>query len=85
MLPDNKIIFDEALTNSPPVNKYLPGRVPGDRMLTRGSQVPDSPVRLVPKLLILIDALLVSPETEEACIPSNVCGQQHGTMLQLNL
>ena len=39
MLPDNKIIFDEALTNSPPVNKYLPGRVPGDRMLTRGGSL----------------------------------------------
>ena len=39
MLPDNKIIFDEALTNSPPVNKYLPGRVPGDRMLSRGGSL----------------------------------------------
>ena len=39
MLPENKIIFDEALTNSPPVNKYLPGRVPGDRMLTRGGSL----------------------------------------------
>ena len=39
MLPDNKIIFDEALTNSPPVNKYLPGHVPGDRMLTRGGSL----------------------------------------------
>lgn len=39
MLPDNKIIFDEALTNSPPINKYLPGRVPGDRMLTRGGSL----------------------------------------------
>lgn len=39
MLPENRIIFDEALTNSPPVNKYLPGRAPGERMLTRGGSL----------------------------------------------
>jgi benzoylformate decarboxylase len=39
MLPDNSIVFDEALTNSPPVNRYLPGRKPGDRMLTRGGSL----------------------------------------------
>ena len=39
MLPENRIIFDEALTNSPPVNKYLPGRKTGERMLTRGGSL----------------------------------------------
>jgi benzoylformate decarboxylase len=38
-LPSNRIIFDEALTNSPPVNRYLPGQKPGDRMLTRGGSL----------------------------------------------
>ena len=38
-LPHNRIIFDEALTNSPPVNRYLPGKKPGDRMLTRGGSL----------------------------------------------
>jgi benzoylformate decarboxylase len=38
-LPPNRIIFDEALTNSPPVNRYLPGKKPGDRMLTRGGSL----------------------------------------------
>jgi benzoylformate decarboxylase len=38
-IPANTIIFDEALTNSPPVNKFLPGRKPGDRMLTRGGSL----------------------------------------------
>jgi len=38
-IPTNTIIFDEALTNSPPVNKFLPGRKPGDRMLTRGGSL----------------------------------------------
>ena len=38
-LPSNRIIFDEALTNSPPVNRYLPGQRPGDRMLTRGGSL----------------------------------------------
>ena len=39
ILPENSIIFDEALTNSPPVNRYLPGKKPGDRMLTRGGSL----------------------------------------------
>lgn len=38
-LPPDSIIFDEALTNSPPVNRYLPGQKPGDRMLTRGGSL----------------------------------------------
>lgn len=38
-LPKETIIFDEALTNSPPVNRYLPGQKPGDRMLTRGGSL----------------------------------------------
>jgi benzoylformate decarboxylase len=38
-LPSNRIIFDEALTNSPPVNRYLPGQKPGDRMITRGGSL----------------------------------------------
>ncbi len=38
-IPEKTIIFDEALTNSPPVNKFLPGRKPGDRMLTRGGSL----------------------------------------------
>jgi len=38
-LPENSIIFDEALTNSPPVTRYLPGRKPGDKMLTRGGSL----------------------------------------------
>lgn len=39
LLPENSIVFDEALTNSPPVNRYLPGRKPGDRLLTRGGSL----------------------------------------------
>ena len=38
-IPENSIIFDEALTNSPPVTRYLPGRRPGDKMLTRGGSL----------------------------------------------
>jgi len=38
-LPENHIIFDEALTNSPPVNRFLPGRQPGDKMMTRGGSL----------------------------------------------
>ena len=37
--PENTIIFDEALTNSPPVSKYFPGRKAGDRMMTRGGSL----------------------------------------------
>ena len=39
LLPKDKIIFDEALTNSPPIGKYIPGIKPGDRMLTRGGSL----------------------------------------------
>jgi benzoylformate decarboxylase len=39
LLPKDHIIFDEALTNSPPINKYIPGLKPGDRMLTRGGSL----------------------------------------------
>ena len=37
--PKNRIIFDEALTNSPPVSRYFPGRKAGDRMMTRGGSL----------------------------------------------
>ena len=39
LLPKDRIIFDEALTNSPPIGKYLPGTQPGERMLTRGGSL----------------------------------------------
>ncbi len=39
LLPDDSVIFDEALTNSPPINKYIPGKKPGDRLLTRGGSL----------------------------------------------
>ena len=39
LLPKDKIIFDEALTNSPPIGKYIPGIKPGDKMLTRGGSL----------------------------------------------
>ncbi|MCP9927035.1 thiamine pyrophosphate-binding protein [Cyanobium sp. CH-040] len=38
-LPPNSIIFDEALTNSPPISKYLPGRHFGDKHWTRGGSL----------------------------------------------
>ena len=38
-VPENTIVFDEALTNSPPVSKYFPGRKAGDRMMTRGGSL----------------------------------------------
>ena len=38
-LPADHIIFDEALTNSPPVGRLLPGRKPGDKMMTRGGSL----------------------------------------------
>lgn len=45
-LPHDHIIFDEALTNSPPVSRLIPGREPGDKMMTRGgSSALDSLVR----------------------------------------
>tara|TARA_A100001011_G_scaffold132422_1_gene139546 strand:- start:2912 stop:4633 length:1722 start_codon:yes stop_codon:yes gene_type:complete len=39
LLPEKHLIFDEALTNSPPINKYIPGKIPGERMLTRGGSL----------------------------------------------
>ncbi|HEX5400917.1 MAG TPA: thiamine pyrophosphate-binding protein [Pseudonocardiaceae bacterium] len=33
------VIFDEALTNSPAMSRYLPGRRPGDWFLTRGGSL----------------------------------------------
>ena len=38
-LPKDAIIFDEALTNSPPVGVYLPGVAPGDKLMTRGGSL----------------------------------------------
>ena len=38
-LPANSIIFDEALTNSPPISRFLPGKKTGDKMLTRGGSL----------------------------------------------
>lgn len=38
-LPANSIIFDEALTNSPPLNFYMPGQQPGERLMTRGGSL----------------------------------------------
>jgi benzoylformate decarboxylase len=38
-LPLNSIIFDEALTNSPPITRYLPGKKIGDKLLTRGGSL----------------------------------------------
>lgn len=56
--PDGLVVFDEALTASPPLARYLPPRVPGDFFQTRGGSLgvgipgaigiklarPDSPV-----------------------------------------
>lgn len=38
-LPEKSIIFDEALTNSPPLSYYMPGCEPGDRLMTRGGSL----------------------------------------------
>jgi benzoylformate decarboxylase len=38
-LPDDAIIFDEALTNSPPVPRYRPPQRTGDYFLTRGGSL----------------------------------------------
>jgi benzoylformate decarboxylase len=38
-LPDAPIVFDEALTASPLVDRYLPGGAPGDYFLTRGGSL----------------------------------------------
>jgi benzoylformate decarboxylase len=38
-LPADAIVFDEALTNSPAVSRYLPARAPGQYFLTRGGSL----------------------------------------------
>ena len=38
-LPDDAIIFDEALTNSPPITRYLTPTQPGQYFLTRGGSL----------------------------------------------
>jgi thiamine pyrophosphate-dependent acetolactate synthase large subunit-like protein len=38
-LPEDAIIFDEALTNSPPISRYLPPRRGGSYFLTRGGSL----------------------------------------------
>jgi len=38
-LPANSILFDEALTNSPPLGHHLPGIKIGDKMMTRGGSL----------------------------------------------
>jgi benzoylformate decarboxylase len=35
-IPENYILFDEALTNSPPLGHHLPGKKIGDKLMTRG-------------------------------------------------
>ena len=39
VLPEDSIIFDEALTNSPPLEYFIPGLKPGHKMLTRGGSL----------------------------------------------
>jgi len=38
-LPEDALLFDEALTNSPPLTRYLPPRVPGRYFVTRGGSL----------------------------------------------
>ncbi|MCF0056210.1 thiamine pyrophosphate-binding protein [Dyadobacter sp. CY356] len=38
-LPSDAIIFDEALTNSPPVTRYIPPTIPGHYFATRGGSL----------------------------------------------
>ncbi len=38
-LPENSIIFDEALTSSPALTRYLPPKVPGGYFVTRGGSL----------------------------------------------
>ena len=38
-LPDDAIIFDEALTNSPAVTRYIPPKTPGSYFVTRGGSL----------------------------------------------
>jgi thiamine pyrophosphate-dependent acetolactate synthase large subunit-like protein len=39
LLPDNAVVFDEALTNSPPLSRYLKTTEPGSYFLTRGGSL----------------------------------------------
>lgn len=39
LLPDNVVVFDEALTNSPPLSRYLRVTKPGSYFLTRGGSL----------------------------------------------
>ncbi len=39
LLPSNAMLFDEALTNSPPISRYIPGRATGDKLWTRGGSL----------------------------------------------
>jgi thiamine pyrophosphate-dependent acetolactate synthase large subunit-like protein len=39
MLPEDAIIFDEALTNSPPIPRYRPSTLPEQYFLTRGGSL----------------------------------------------
>jgi benzoylformate decarboxylase len=39
LLPSNAMLFDEALTNSPPISRYMPGRATGDKLWTRGGSL----------------------------------------------
>ena len=38
-LPKDRVIFDEALTSSPPITRYLPPKNPGDIFYTRGGSL----------------------------------------------
>lgn len=38
-LPSNAVIFDEALTNSPPISHYIPAKDLGDKFWTRGGSL----------------------------------------------
>ncbi|MCF8369999.1 MAG: thiamine pyrophosphate-binding protein [Bacteroidales bacterium] len=38
-LPKDHVIFDEALTSSPPITRYMPPRNPGDIFYTRGGSL----------------------------------------------
>ena len=38
-LPDDAVIFDEALTNSPPISHYIPAQKLGDKYWTRGGSL----------------------------------------------
>ncbi len=38
-LPEDRVIFDEALTSSPPLTRYMPPKKPGDTFYTRGGSL----------------------------------------------